>query len=269
MTSRFLSARAVRAAVLASATLFTAACAGGGGSGPSDTAYVARDVETLYMAAKDRLDRGASRDAAVLFDEVERQHPYSPWARRAQLMSAFSYYTARDYNKAIQSAQRFLSIHPGNKDAPYAYYLIALSYYEQISDVTRDQKVTEQALAAMREIVRRYPATDYATDARLKIDLVNDHLAGKEMEIGRYYQTTGKWLASSLRFRKVVENFQTTSHAPEALYRLVESYLSLGIPEEAQKAAAVLGANYPGSKWYQRAYDLMERHAPAVATTAG
>lgn len=254
--------RGLRAAILATATLSLAACGGGAGGAPGDTAYVARDVETLYMAAKERLDRGASRDAAILFDEVERQHPYSPWARRAQLMSAFSYYTARDYNKAIQSAQRFLSIHPGNKDAPYAYYLIGLSYYEQISDVTRDQKVTEQALEAMREIVRRYPATDYATDARLKIDLINDHLAGKEMEIGRYYQNSGKWLASALRFRQVVENYQTTSHAPEALYRLVESYLALGVPLEAKKAAAVLGRNYQGSKWYERAYELMERHAP-------
>ncbi|PIW55203.1 MAG: outer membrane protein assembly factor BamD [Sphingomonadales bacterium CG12_big_fil_rev_8_21_14_0_65_65_10] len=260
--------RALRAAILATGTLSIAACGGGSGGGPSDTAYVARDVETLYMAAKERLDRGASRDAAVLFDEVERQHPYSPWARRAQLMSAFSYYTARDYNKAIQSAQRFLSIHPGNKDAPYAYYLIALSYYEQISDVTRDQKVTEQALTALREIVRRYPATDYATDARLKIDLVNDHLAGKEMEIGRYYQNSGKWLASALRFRQVVENYQTTSHAPEALFRLVESYLALGIPAEAKKAAAVLGRNYQGSEWYERAYELMQRHAPETVASA-
>lgn len=260
--------RILRAAILAATTLSVAACGGGSGGGPSDTAYVARDVETLYMAAKQRLDRGAARDAAILFDEVERQHPYSPWARRAQLMSAFSYYTASDYNKAIQSAQRFLSIHPGNKDAPYAYYLIALSYYEQISDVTRDQKVSEQALASLREIERRYPATDYATDARLKIDLVNDHLAGKEMEIGRYYQNSGKWLASALRFRQVVEKYQTTSHAPEALFRLVESYLALGIPTEARKAAAVLGRNYQGSKWYDRAYDLMEKHAPTQVAAA-
>ncbi len=260
--------RSLRAAILATATLSIAACGGGSAGGPGDTAYVARDVETLYMAAKERLDRGAARDAAILFDEVERQHPYSPWARRAQLMSAFSYYTARDYNKAVQSAQRFLSIHPGNKDAPYAYYLIGLSYYEQISDVTRDQKVTEQALSAMREIVRRYPATDYATDARLKIDLINDHLAGKEMEIGRYYQNSGKWLASALRFREVVENYQTTSHAPEALFRLVESYLALGIPDEAKKAAAVLGRNYQGSKWYERAYELMERHAPETTVAS-
>ena len=182
-------------------------------------------------------------------------------------MSAFSYYVARDYAKAVQSAQRFLSIHPGNKDAPYAFYLIGLSYYEQISDVTRDQKVTEQAKQALNDVVRRYPNSRYASDARIKLDLVNDHLAGKEMTIGRSYQRSGRWLAATLRFRTVVDNFQTTSHAPEALYRLVESYLSLGIPEEAQKAAAVLGANYPGSVWYDKAFKLMNKHAPGTVAS--
>jgi outer membrane protein assembly factor BamD len=249
-------------AVSTTALLLTAGCGGGGRN--RDTAYVARDVDTLYSAAKDRLDRGDTKVAAELFDEVERQHPYSPWARRAQLMSAFSYYVARDYPKAVQSAQRFLSIHPGNKDAPYAYYLIALSYYEQISDVTRDQRITQQAMAALNDVVRRYPDTRYASDARLKLDLVNDHLAGKEMEIGRLYERSGRWLAASLRFRNVVDNYQTTSHAPEALFRLVESYLALGIPEEAQKAAAVLGANYPGSEWYEKAFGLMTKHAPGT-----
>lgn len=253
----------IKLAIFAAATAAMAATAGCGGRAKiKDTAYVARDVDTLYAAAKDRLDRGDTKVAAALFDEVERQHPYSPWARRAQLMSAFSYYVAKDYTKSIQSAQRFLSIHPGNKDAPYAYYLIALCYYEQISDVTRDQKVTGQALTAMNEVIRRYPNTRYATDARLKIDLLNDHLAGKEMEIGRFYQRSGKWLAATLRFRTVIEKYQTTSHSPEALYRLTESYLSLGLPEEAQKSAAVLGASYPGNEWYQRAYELMNKYAP-------
>lgn len=260
----------LKTALLAAATgaiVLTAGCAGRGG-GNKDTAYVARDVDTLYAAAKQRLEQGQTKQAAALFDEVERQHPYSPWARRAQLMSAFSYYAARDYSKAIQSAQRFLSIHPGNKDAPYAYYLIAICYYEQISDVTRDQKTTEQARQALTDIIRRYPATPYAADAKLKLDLVNDHLAGKEMTIGRSYERSGKWLAATLRFRNVVDNFQTTSHAPEALYRLVEGYLSLGIPAEAQKAAAVLEANYPNSKWYARAYKLMTKHAPENVTAA-
>lgn len=255
----------LRAAVLGAAVAVTTACAGG--SAEEDVAYVARDVESLYAEAQRRLDRGNTLMAAALFDEVERQHPYSPWARRAQLMSAFSYYIARDYNKTIQNAQRFLSIHPGNKDAPYAYYLIALSYYEQISDVNRDQKITEQARTALREVNRRYPQTEYAADARLKLDLVEDHLAGKEMEIGRYYQRSGKWLAAAVRFRNVVENFDTTSHTAEALYRLTESSLALGLRDEAVKYAAVLGANYPGNEWYEKALELVQKHAPGVTAT--
>jgi len=252
----------IRAALLGAAALATTAC--GGGSANKDVAYIARDVETLYAEAQRRMDKGNIILAAALFDEVERQHPYSPWARRAQLMSAFSYYIARDYNKAIQNSQRFLSIHPGNKDAPYAYYLIALSYYEQISDVNRDQKITEQARSALREVNRRFPQSEYAADARLKMDLVDDHLAGKEMEIGRFYQRSGQWLSANLRFRNVIDNFQTTSHTPEALYRLTESNLALGVPEEAVKYTAVLGANYPGTKWYERAYKLIGKHAEGV-----
>lgn len=239
-------------------------CASMGGGKKGDTRYVARDVGTLYHAAKDKLDRGQYQVAAALFDEVERQHPYSPWSRRAQLMSAFSYYMGQKYPESIAASRRFLSIHPGNKDAPYAYYLIALSYYEQISDVTRDQKITEQALASLGEVKRRYPTSRYASDAGLKIDLVNDHLAGKEMEIGRFYQRRSLWLAASIRFREVVDKYDTTTHAPEALYRLTESYLAMGVPAEAKKSAAVLGANYPGSKWYERAYALMQKHAPSA-----
>ena len=228
----------------------------------ADTRYVARDVDTLYNAAKERLDRGQYKVAAQLFDEVERQHPYSVWARRSQLMSSFAYYLARSYPESVQSAQRFLSIHPGNKDAPYALYLIGMDYYEQIQDVTRDQKITQQALDSMGELIRRYPDTRYAADARVKTDLIRDHLAGKEMEIGRFYQRRNDWLASVIRFRKVVDDYDTTSHAPEALMRLTESYLALGVPEEARKAAAVLGANYPGTKWYERAYKLVNEKAP-------
>jgi outer membrane protein assembly factor BamD len=251
---RPLAAALIGAVVLSS----LAGCARN--KGKIDTTYVARDVDTLYNAARDRFDRRDYKDAAQLFDEVERQHPYSVWARRAQLMSAFSYYLARKYSESIQSAQRFIAVHPGNKDAPYALYLIALDYYEQIQDVTRDQKVTQQALDALGEVSRRYPDTKYATDARLKIDLVNDHLAGKEMEIGRFYQRTNQWLASVLRFRAVIDKYQSTTHTPEALERLTESYLALGIPEEAHKAAATLGANYPGSKWYERAYALVQKY---------
>lgn len=234
----------------------------------ADTAYIARDVNTLYALAKKRLDSGDYNQAAKTFDEVERQHPYSVWARRAQLMSAFSYYMARTYPDAISSAQRFLTIHPGNKDAPYANYLIAMSYYNQIADVTRDQKITTQASDAFQELIRRYPESRYAADARLKQDLINDQLAGKEMEVGRYYQRSGNWLASVNRFRTVVDKYQTTTHAPEALMRLTESYLALGTPDEAVKSAAVLGRNYPGTVWYQRAYALVQRHVPNAARQA-
>ena len=257
----------ISALALGASSLLLSGCAmlgGGGGGTGADTKYVARDVNTLYTAAKERLDAGNYEVAAALFDEVERQHPYSPWARRAQLMSSFSYYMGQKYNESINSAKRFLSIHPGNKDAAYAYYLVALCYYEQISDVTRDQKITEQALASLGEVQRRYPNSRYAADAGLKIDLVNDHLAGKEMEIGRFYQRRSLWLASSLRFREVVQKFETTTHAPEALYRLTESYLAMGLPAEAKKSAAVLGANYANSKWYERAFELMQKHAPAA-----
>jgi outer membrane protein assembly factor BamD len=253
--------RPLLALALGAALLPLAGCAGGGASrGRADTRYVARDVNTLYNAAYDRLQNGAYQTAAALFDEVERQHPYSIWARRAQLMSAFSYYAINDYTKAIESARRFLSIHPGNRAAPYAHYLIALSYYEQISDVTRDQGVTQQALASFGELVRRYPTSNYAGDARLKMDLVRDHLAGKDMEVGRFYQRRRQWLASAVRFRTVIEQYQTTTHVPEALMRLTETYIALGIPQEAQRSAAVLGANYPNTKWYRRAYQLMQAY---------
>jgi outer membrane protein assembly factor BamD len=260
--------RPAAAALLLGLVVTLPACAGRGKHTRADTQYVARDVATLYNLAKHRLEQGDYATAATTFDEVERQHPYSIWARRAQLMSAFSYYAARDYTKSTESARRFLAIHPGNRDAPYAYYLIALSYYEQITDVERDQTTTKQALDALGELVRRYPDTRYAADARLKIDLVRDHLAGKEMEVGRFYEHRSQWLAAVTRFRTVVEEYQTTSHTPEALMRLTECYLALGVPEEARKAAAVLGANYPGTRWYQRAYDLVQRHPARVVPAA-
>jgi len=261
-----------RPLVLLSATAALASLAAcgslGGGRNKGDTRYVARDVNTLYNAANSRLRARNYQQAALIFDEVERQHPYSVWARRAQLMSAFSYYAYGDHTKSIESARRFLSIHPGNRDAPYALYLIALNYYEQISDVTRDQAITRQALDALGELIRRYPNTAYADDARLKVDLVRDHLAGKEMEIGRFYQRRAEWLASTIRFRSVVNDYQTTSHAPEALMRLTESYLALGIPAEARRSAAVLGANYPDSRWYRRAFELVQRHSPNATPDA-
>ena len=245
--------------VIAALALPAAGCARNKGK-VGDTEYVARDVNTLYTQANKYLDPGNYIRAAKMFDEVERQHPYSVWARRAQLMSAFSYYMAQSYTDAISSSRRFLTIHPGNKDAPYANYLIAMSYYQQIEDVNRDQKITQQAADSFGELTRRYPGSRYAGDARLKLDLINDHLAGKEMEVGRYYQRSGNWLAATLRFRTVVDKYQTTSHTPEALERLVESYLALGIPDEARRSAAVLGANYPGTKWYKHSYELIQKY---------
>ena len=258
------SGRVVASALLATSLLLTAGCARNRDKPKQDQAYIARDVETLYSIAKDTLEKGDYRLAAAMFDEVERQHPYSVWARRAQLMAAFSYYASRQYSEAIITAQRFLSLHPGNKDAAYAYYIISLSYYEQIADVARDQKITQQALTALQELVRRYPQTRYAADARLKIDLVNDHLAGKELDIGRFYARNRQWIAAASRYRTVIDQYQTTSHVPEALFRQVEAYLALGLPEEAQRSAAVLGANFPGSKWYERGYELMHKYAPNV-----
>ncbi|HET9145337.1 MAG TPA: outer membrane protein assembly factor BamD [Sphingomicrobium sp.] len=243
------------------------------GKGKGDTNYVARDVSSLYGAAQRTMNSGNYLQAAKLFDEVERQHPYSSWARHAQVMSAFNYYLAQKYNDAISSAQRFLTIHPGSDEAPYAQYIVAMSYYQQITDISRDQSVTQQANEAFGELVRRYPESRYAADARLKMDLIRDHLAGKDMEIGRYYQRAGQWLAATYRFRNVVDNFQTSSHAPEALERLVECYLALGIPDEAWKAAAVLGKNYPETYWYRQSLRLLaaERdhtHGKAFGTTA-
>ncbi len=233
-----------------------------------DRSYVARDVDTLYNIGKDYLDRGRYKEAAAIFDEVERQHPYSVWARRAELMSAFSYYVARNYNESILAAQRFLSLHPGSREAPYAYYIVAVSYYEQIQNVQRDQKITQQALDAFNELIRRYPGTDYAADARLKVDLTRDQLAGSEMEVGRFYEKQGLFLAAVSRFRTVVQKYDTTTHTPEALHRLVECYLSLGLPEEARKTAAVLGRNYPGDKWYERSYQLIARKGGGVANAS-
>lgn len=217
-------------------------------------------VEQLYQDALTQLDRANWIPCAQAFDEVERQHPYSVWARRAILMSAFCYYQANKYTESIQAADRFITLHPGNKDAPYAYYLKAVSNYEQIVDVGRDQRRTEQAMAALGDLIRRFPQTDYARDARLKLDLTRDHLAGKEMSIGRYYLKRGEQVAAIGRFRSVIEKYQTTSHVPEALHRLVEAYLALGVIKEARAAAAVLGHNYPGSEWYEDTFALMQEY---------
>lgn len=222
--------------------------------------YVELAVEEIYEAAYENITRGRYERAAIFFQEVERQHPYSIWARRAMIMSAFSYYQANEYDGAINAADRFLALHPGNKDAPYAYYLKALCAYERISDVGREQEQTLMALNGLQEVVRRYPTTEYARDARLKIDLTRDHLAGKEMNIGRFYLKRNQYVSAVGRFKNVVETYQTTNHVPEALHRLTESYYALGLDDEAQAAAAVLGYNFPDSEWYRFSYALLRKH---------
>ncbi len=221
-------------------------------------AYVEQPVEQLYSRALDQMQRRRYEQAILLFDEVERQHPYSSWARRAMLMSAYAQYKTNAFEDAIASADRFISIHPGNKDAAYAYYLKAMCYYERIRDVGRDQDLTINARNALIDVVRRYPDSDYARDARLKLDLTNDHLAGKEMDIGRYYLRKNQQIAAINRFNNVVTNYQTTSQVEEALHRLVEAYLELGLVAEAQRSAAILGYNYPGGRWYQDSYKLFK-----------
>ncbi|WP_247118130.1 outer membrane protein assembly factor BamD [Kordiimonas marina] len=248
-----MTAEWLKKSVLSLMVLGLVACS----SKDDEDRYVARDVDVLYNLAQDQLQKHHYKFAAKAFDEVERQHPYSVWARRAQLMAAYSNYMANNYDDAILAAQRFLQLHPGNRSAPYAYYLIALCQYEQVSDVGRDQAKTEEAEKALTEVIRRYPNSDYARDAKLKLALAHDHLAGKDMEIGRFYEKRQEYLAAVIRFRHVVETYQTTSHVPEALHRLVECYLALGIYDEAKMAAAVLGHNFPGSKWYRYSYNLL------------
>jgi outer membrane protein assembly factor BamD len=220
--------------------------------------YVEAPVEKLYNEATDAMLNGSFDQASKKFDEVERQHPYSVWATKAQLMSAYALYQRNKYDESLVALDRFIQLHPGNRDAPYAYYLKALNYYEQIADVGRDQRLTDKALKALEEVVRRFPESVYARDARIKIDLTRDHLAGKEMEIGRFYERSGQQVAAINRFRAVIEKFQTTTHVPEALHRLTECYLAIGLREEAQTSAAVLGHNFPGSPWYEASYALLE-----------
>ncbi|WP_416235227.1 outer membrane protein assembly factor BamD [Nitrospirillum sp. BR 11163] len=236
------------------ALLAVAACS----SEEKEAPYIERPVEQIYSEAGNAIDRGEYQKAALLFGAVEQQHPYSTWAMRAELMAAYAYYQANKYDEAVGSLDRFISLHPGNPNVAYAYYLKGLCYYEQISDVRRDQTPTVQSLKALEEVIRRFPSSPYARDAKLKIDLTRDHLAGKEMDVGRYYQSVSLNLAAMKRFRQVVDQYQSTSHVPEALHRLVEVYLSLGMLDEARKAAAVLGYNYPGSDWYQNTYDLVK-----------
>ena len=249
------------------AALALSACAGKPKKPQTQAAnYEERPVELLYATGSQKLDRHQWNEGLRYFDEVERQHPYSEWSRRSVLMEAFAHYEAGQYEDAIGAADRFISLYPGNPSAPYAYYLKAVCYFDEISDVGRDQAATEQAQVALREVVKRFPQTEYAVDAKLKIDLVQDQLAGKEMAIGRWYLRQGNPLAAMGRFRTVIDRFQSTTHTPEALYRLVEANLTLGLRDEATKDGAVLGYNFPGDRWYKVAYDLLTSKGLRPAT---
>jgi outer membrane protein assembly factor BamD len=224
-----------------------------------------RPPETLYNQGMALLTGGEGDEAIRFFNEVERQHPYSVWANKAMLMGAYTNYAMNRYTEAIVGLDRFIRLHPGSRDISYAYYLKALSYYEQIGDVRRDQGTTRQAMASLQEVIRRHPKTRYARDARLKYDLTRDQLAGQEMSVGRWYQTRGQFISAINRFKRVIEVYQTTSHAPEALHRLTEAYLALGLKDEAQKTAAVLGHNYPNSEWYMDSYSVLTGKNPRRA----
>jgi outer membrane protein assembly factor BamD len=223
----------------------------------TELAYVERPVEQLYNQGARRLDARDYDTAILLFAEVERQHPYSEWARKSMVMSAYASYQTRDYTTAVSAAERYLALHPGGSEAEYAYYLIALCYFDQIIDVGRDQATTERARTALNDIIRRFPDSEYAKDANLKLDMVNDQLAGKEMTVGRWYLRSNQTLSAINRFRNVVDTYQTTSHTPEALHRLVEAYLTLGLKDQALAAGATLGYNYPETDWYKMSYRLL------------
>ena len=251
--------RALLMAVLLAATL--GGCSGFGGFNlfSKDEVLPDQPADKLYNEGLYLLnEKKDAKAAAKKFEEVDRQQPYSEWARKSLVMSAYAHYEAREYEDAISSAQRYVTLHPGSQDAAYAQYLIASANYDQIPDITRDQQLTEKALAALEEVVRKYPTSEYANAAKQKVQMARDQLAGKEMMIGRYYLNRKDFIGAINRFKVVVTRYQTTRHVEEALERLAESYMALGIVSEAQTAAAVLGHNFPDSPWYKDAYNLVK-----------
>jgi outer membrane protein assembly factor BamD len=217
---------------------------------PADRLY----NEGLYVLN----NKKDAKKAVEKFEEVDRQHPYSEWARKSLIMSAYAYYQAGSYDECITAAKRYISLHPGSPDAAYAQYLIGASYFDEIPDITRDQARTEKAMASLEEVIRKYPTSEYAVSAKQKMEVARDQLAGKEMQIGRYYLEKKDYTGAINRFKVVVTRYQTTRHVEEALERLTEAYMSLGIVDEAQTAAAVLGHNFPDSEWYKHAYALVK-----------
>jgi outer membrane protein assembly factor BamD len=252
-------------AVVALLSLLSAC--GGGGSDDAKNAPVG-PVEQLYNNGVDALNAKRYTTASEQFAAVEQNYPYSSWAVNAQLMLGYTSYLQNKYTDAIATLDRFIQLHPAHRDVAYAYYLRALCYYEQIADIQRDQRGTEQAMNALQDVVNRFPGTAYARDASLKVDLCRDHLAGKEMEIGRFYQKQHLYEAAIGRFQRVVDDFQTTNHVPEALHRLTEIYLVLGLRDEARKTASVLGYNYPGSQWYEDSYTQLVDDGVATSGNA-
>jgi outer membrane protein assembly factor BamD len=230
---------------------------GCGGSDKDKNTGPPPPVEALYNNGLDAMNSRRYSAANDQFNTLEQNYPFSSWAVNAQIMQAYSQYLQNKYTDAIGTLDRFIQLHPVHRDIAYIYYLRALCYYEQIADIGRDQKGTEQAMAALQEVITRFPNTAFANDARLKIDLCRDHMAGKEMEIGRYYQKQHLYQAAIGRFQRVVDEYQTTNHVPEALARIVEVYLALGLRDQARKTAAVLGYNDPGSEWYQDTYNKL------------
>ncbi len=225
-------------------------------------------VEETYNRGVDALNAQRYSTASTQFDQVEQFYPYSSWAVNSQLMQGYSEYLQNHYADAIGTLDRFIQLHPVHRDIAYAYYLRALSFYEQIADVQRDQKGTEEAMTALQEVANRFPDSAYGRDARLKIDLARDHLAGHEMQVGRYYEDQHLYAAAIGRFQRVVDNYQTTNHVPEALHRLTETYLALGLPDQARRTAAVLGHNYPGSRWYEDSYNQLIADGQVKAAAA-
>jgi outer membrane protein assembly factor BamD len=238
------------------AGLGLAACSG---TPKEEDIVIEGSVEDLYNRATDLLEAENYKEAARFYNEVDRQHPYSTWASRAQLMAAYSYYKEREYETSITALNRFIRLHPSHRDIAYAYYLKALCFFEQTRDVKRDQTPAEEAMKTFDELVKRFPDSRYAQDARNKMILVQDHLAGQEMDVGRWYQRRGQYLAAVNRYKYVIDKFQTSRQVPEALHRMTESYTALGLTDEARRVAAVLGHNYPSSEWYFDTYELVEK----------
>ncbi len=259
VTGRQGRGAAARFAIVLCAGMLLAGCSTFNLFGAKDDQLPDEPADKLYNQAVFLLNEEKNyKDAAKKFEEVDRQHPYSEWARKALIMSAYSYYAAREYDDCVAAAKRYVSLHPGSPEAAYAQYLIGSSYFDQIPDVTRDQTRTERAMAALEEVTRKYPNSEYATSARRKIEIGRDNLAAKEMEIGRVNQRKKNFIGAINRFKVVVTQYQTTRHVEEALLRLTECYMALGIVQEAQTAAAVLGHNFPDSPWYKDAYSLVK-----------